>query len=195
MKVYNELAKELDSEGARYTKDLSEVDLSDTDDVKVMANDPNGQVLVHLGSSEFLDRYKIFVSHVREWRQQFAKLDSVDLRYENQIVVNPDLRGIASSAPASPSAEKPAALITKEGAKAQAKKGKAHNAKHPHKVAPDTAKAQAQPAPARTVPVVPNSSSAVQNNKAKPTAVQPPVQGNTAPPEGSKPSPAIPKGP
>lgn len=197
MKVYNQLAKELDSSGAHYTQDLSEVDLSDTDDVKVMANDPSGQVLVHLGSADFLDRYKIFVSHLREWRQQFAKLDSVDLRYENQIVVNPDLRGIASPAPASPAAEKPAALIAKEGTtKAQAKKsGKGHSAKRPRKATVDPAKAQAKPAPAGTGPVVPDSSSAPQNNKAKPTAVQPPVQGNTAPPEGSKPSPAIPKEP
>jgi cell division protein FtsQ len=197
MKVYNQLAKELDSGGAHYTQDLSEVDLSDTDDVKVMANDPSGQVLVHLGSSDFLDRYKIFVSHVREWRQQFAKLDSVDLRYENQIVVNPDLRGMASAAPASLPAEKPAALIAKEGAaKAPAKNGgKAHAAKHPRKAVVDPAKAKAKPAAAGTVPVVPDPSSAPPNNKAKPTAVQPPVQGNTAPPEGSKPSPVIPKGP
>ncbi|HEX8814190.1 MAG TPA: FtsQ-type POTRA domain-containing protein, partial [Terriglobales bacterium] len=95
MKIYNQLVGELDSGGARYSRDLSEVDLSDTDDAKVTANDPGGQVLVHLGASDFLDRYKIYVSHVREWRQQFARLDSVDLRYDNQIVVNPDLRGEA----------------------------------------------------------------------------------------------------
>ena len=85
MKIYNQLIGELDAGGAHYSHDLSEVDLSDPDDVKVLANDPAGTVLVHLGSSNYLDRYKIYVSHLQEWRQQFDKLESVDLRYDRQI--------------------------------------------------------------------------------------------------------------
>ncbi len=106
MKIYNELVRQLDSSGAHYSQDISEVDLSDPDDVKVVANDAQGAVLVHLGSSNFLDRYKIYVAHVQEWRQQFEKLDSVDLRYDRQIIVNPDLRGVAKQAPLSAAAAK-----------------------------------------------------------------------------------------
>jgi cell division protein FtsQ len=95
MNTYDELVRELDSGGAHYSQDLSEVDLSDPEDVKVLTNDPEGEVLVHLGSSNYLDRFKIYVSNLRQWRQQFAKLDSVDLRYDRQIIVNPDLRGAA----------------------------------------------------------------------------------------------------
>jgi cell division protein FtsQ len=95
MKIYNELVRDLDSAGSRYSQDLSEVDLTDPEDVKVMTNDSDGEVLVHLGSSNYLDRFKVYVAHLREWRQQFAKLESVDLRYDRQIVVNPDLRGTA----------------------------------------------------------------------------------------------------
>jgi cell division protein FtsQ len=108
MKIYNELIGELDSSGASYSHDLSEVDLSDPDDVKVLASDSQGAVLVHLGSSNYLDRYKIYVSHLQEWRQQFAKLESVDLRYDRQIVVNPDLRGMEKPAPLTVSAVKTA---------------------------------------------------------------------------------------
>src|ERR1700694_500200 len=123
MKIYNQLARELDSGGAHYSQDLSEVDLSDLEDVKVRVNDPSGEVLVHLGASDFLRRYKIYVSHAREWRQQFDKLESVDLRYENQIIVNPDLEGTTKRAALSPAAAKtaiaagvkPAALISKFG--------------------------------------------------------------------------------
>jgi cell division protein FtsQ len=103
MGIYNQLVRQLDAGGGHYSQDLSEVDLSDPDDVKVVANDPQGAVLVHLGASNFLERYKVYVSHVREWRQQFEKLDSVDLRYERQIIVNPDLRGV-SRPPASSAA-------------------------------------------------------------------------------------------
>ena len=83
MKAYAELIRELDSGGAHYSQDLSEVDLSDLDNLKVRVNDPAGDVLVHLGSSDYLKRYKIYVSHAQEWRQQFQKLESVNLRYDN----------------------------------------------------------------------------------------------------------------
>ncbi len=120
MKVYMQMVRELDAGGARYSQDLSEVDLSDLEDVKVRVNDPVGDVLVHLGSSDFLERYKIYVTHAQGWRQQFQKLESVDLRYENQIIVNPDVPHVAKATPLNPAAAKaaaaagvkPAALIT-----------------------------------------------------------------------------------
>ena len=84
-------------------------------------NDPAGDVLVELGSSDYLKRYKTYVSHVQEWRQQFQKLESVNLRYDNQVIVNPDMEGrpkqaalAASAAKAAAAAGvKPAALITR----------------------------------------------------------------------------------
>src|SRR5205814_7730148 len=44
--------------------------------------DRAGSVLIHLGNEQFLERYKVYMAHVQEWRQQFHKLKSVDLRYE-----------------------------------------------------------------------------------------------------------------
>jgi len=121
MKAYNELVGELDSNGARYSQDLSEVDLTDLENLKVRVNDPAGDVLVELGSSEYLKRYTTYVSHVKEWRQQFQKLESVNLRYDNQVIVNPDMEGKPKQAALSASAAKaaaaagvkPAALITR----------------------------------------------------------------------------------
>jgi len=123
MKTYSEMVSELDSGGARYSQDLSEVDLSDLEDVKVRVNDPAGDVLVHLGSSDYLRRYKIYVTHAQAWRQQFQKLESVDLRYDNQIIVNPDMERTAKTAALSPAAArmaaaagvKPVALLTRIG--------------------------------------------------------------------------------
>jgi cell division protein FtsQ len=123
MKAYNDLVQQLDSDGAHYSQDLSEVDLSDLDDLKVRVNDSAGDVLVELGSSDYLKRYKTYVGHVQEWRQQFQKLESVNLRYDNQVIVNPDMEGkpkppaltAASAKAAAAAGVKPAALITKIG--------------------------------------------------------------------------------
>lgn len=101
MKIYNRLVSELGGNdettessgangGANYVKQLSEVDLSDPENVKVTANDPGGTMVVHLGAQDFLPRYKLYVSHIAEWRQQFQNVQSVDLRYEGQVIVNPD---------------------------------------------------------------------------------------------------------
>jgi cell division protein FtsQ len=128
MKAYNELVQELDSGGAHYSQDLSEVDPSDLDDVKVRVNDPAGDVLVHLGSSDYRRRYQIYVSHLREWRQQFQKLESVNLRYDNQVIVNPDTEGRTRTVALAPAAAqaaaaagvKPAALLARVGTQERA---------------------------------------------------------------------------
>lgn len=96
MKIYNELVRALDATGAHYSQDLSEVDVSDPEDTRVLTNDPGGAVLVHFGSGNYLDQFKLYAAHLREWRQQYQNVDSVDLRYwgSGQVIVNPDLRGI-----------------------------------------------------------------------------------------------------
>jgi cell division protein FtsQ len=121
MQAYLDLVQQLDSGGGHYSQDLSEVDISDLDDVKVRVNDPAGDVLVHLGSSDYLQRYKIYVSHAQAWRQQFQKLESVDLRYDNQIIVNPDMQRSAKAATLTPASDraagkvKPAAMLSRIG--------------------------------------------------------------------------------
>jgi len=91
MKIYSQFIKELDSGGAHYSASISDVDVSDPDDVKATVTDAHGAVLVHLGSSNFLERFQTYVSHVQEWRTQFPGLQSVSLRYDHQVIVNPDL--------------------------------------------------------------------------------------------------------
>ena len=92
MNLYGKLVRELDGNGGNYSRDLSEVDLTDPEDVKVTVEDAGGALVIHLGSTEFLDRYRIYVRHINDWRQQFQKLDSVDLRFNGQIIVNPDTK-------------------------------------------------------------------------------------------------------
>jgi cell division protein FtsQ len=88
MKSFMRLVQDLDSSGAHYSEALSEVDLTDPEDIKATFTDPGGAVLVHLGEGQFLERYKIYLAHVNEWRQQFPHMDSVDLRYDREIIVS-----------------------------------------------------------------------------------------------------------
>jgi cell division protein FtsQ len=94
MRVYLALIEDLDRDGGHYSLDISEVDLSDPEDARILVagRDAHDAVLVHLGNSNFLPRYRTYLAHIAQWRQQFKKIQSVDLRYERQIIVNPDRR-------------------------------------------------------------------------------------------------------
>jgi len=144
MKIYNRLVSELgaadgesvsagSTNGAtNYVKQLSEVDLSDPENVKVTANDPGGTMVVHLGAQDFLPRYKLYVAHIAEWRQQFQNVQSVDLRFEGQVVVNPDQSPKSPGSPSSPKSEKQKAAVLKPvSAKAIVKKTAHRGVNHP----------------------------------------------------------------
>jgi cell division protein FtsQ len=173
--------------------------------VKVLTNDPGGEVLVHLGSSNYLDRFKIYVAHLREWRQQFQKLESVDLRYDRQIIVNPDLRGTVTQPPLSETAAKaamsagvkPAALVAHV-----TKKPAPHVwvrpavMKHPektsrwHKARPKPGHVAASPAHAVTAAPATKNHVGTAASAVQPSAVR---QAEKKP-SAQKPSPAISKG-
>ncbi|HYX67510.1 MAG TPA: FtsQ-type POTRA domain-containing protein [Terriglobales bacterium] len=111
MKVYMALVRDLDSTGARYSHELSEVDLSDPEDVKVTVADPDGTVLVHLGASGFLGRYKIFVAHLKDWRAAYPHLESVNLRYDGQVILNQDSKSAAPATVPLPAGKPSASTI------------------------------------------------------------------------------------
>jgi cell division protein FtsQ len=87
MKIYKEFTTALDGGGDKIAEQLSEVDLSDPEDVKALIPDKSADILVHFGDTDFLDRYQKYQAHLAEWRTQYPKLSSVDMRYDRQVVL------------------------------------------------------------------------------------------------------------
>ena len=87
MSVYGRLVGDLDSTGQRLSEQISEIDLTDPEDARVMMPEPGADILAHFGDDQFLARYQRYKAHIAEWRQQYPKLASVDLRYEQQVVL------------------------------------------------------------------------------------------------------------
>jgi cell division protein FtsQ len=87
MKIFNQFTSELDGSGEKISQELSEVDLSNPEDVKALIPDHSTDILVHFGDTDFLDRYRRFEEHLPEWRTVYPKLSSVDMRYERQVVL------------------------------------------------------------------------------------------------------------
>ncbi len=87
MKIYLGFMAALDATGEGISHKLSEVDLSNPEDVKAIIPDGGADILVHFGEEKFLERYRQYQQHLAEWRAQYPKLASVDMRYERQVVL------------------------------------------------------------------------------------------------------------
>jgi cell division protein FtsQ len=88
MHLYQQFITDLDSGGAKVSSQLSEVDISDPEDVWALLPAQGSDIQVHFGDSDFLARYRSYQQHLAEWRQQYPHLASVDMRYENQVVLD-----------------------------------------------------------------------------------------------------------
>jgi cell division protein FtsQ len=87
MAVYQRLVHELDSTGQHLSDQLSEIDLTDPEDARVLMPEQARDILAHFGDSHFLDRYQRYKAHIAEWREQYPHLAAVDLRYDHQVVL------------------------------------------------------------------------------------------------------------
>jgi cell division protein FtsQ len=85
--LYERLVAELDANGQHYSEQLSEIDLTDPEDARVLMPEQGTDILAHFGEDHFLDRYRRYKAHIAEWRQQYPSLTAVDLRYEQQVVL------------------------------------------------------------------------------------------------------------
>jgi cell division protein FtsQ len=89
--LYQEFMRDVNEDVARSGWMVSEVDLRDAEDLKALMVQGRETLQVHFGHQDFLQRFRNFVALLPELRKSNARLDSVDLRYRNQIVVNPEV--------------------------------------------------------------------------------------------------------
>jgi cell division protein FtsQ len=182
MALYSRLMSELDANNQHYSEQISEIDLTDPEDARVLMPEQGADILAHFGEDHFLERYQRYKQHIAEWRQQYPKLAAVDLRYEHQVVL--DMASGASAAQptgdpegaktlgdvsaqpkssASPAASKPAAKSS-PGKAAKVKSTSKPSGSSSAKSKSSTSKTKANQNKKHT-----QSKTAVQNTKKKPS--------------------------
>jgi cell division protein FtsQ len=95
--LYLRLMSELDSSSQHLSDQISEIDLTDPEDARILMPEQGTDVLAHFGQDHFLARYQRYKAHIAQWRQQYPKLAAVDLRYEQQVVLEMNQGGTATS--------------------------------------------------------------------------------------------------
>jgi cell division protein FtsQ len=95
MQTYEEFMKDVELVRGGSSDRLSEIDLSNPKDLRVVmtglasANDSQA-VTIHFGSGEFTGKYKMLVDNFSQWQANAGRVQSIDLQYSRQVVVNPD---------------------------------------------------------------------------------------------------------
>jgi len=108
MQNFAEFLNEIETVRPNADDQVSEADLSDAQDIRAsmvgLGADP---VLVHFGDSDFANRYRLLVENIDQWRTTAGRVDSVDLRFARQVVVNPESGTDARAVTAEQAAAKP----------------------------------------------------------------------------------------
>ena len=96
MQTYEEFMKDVDLVRGGSSDHVSEIDLSNPKDLRVvmtgLASATDAQaVTIHFGSGEFTGKYKMLVDNFSQWQANAGRVQSIDLQYSRQVVVNPDV--------------------------------------------------------------------------------------------------------
>jgi cell division protein FtsQ len=105
MQLYSGFAQQIENARAGALDEVSEVDLSDEHDVRVTltgfggpgaaAGSVGAPVVVYFGDSEFAAKYQTLAGNIAQWRAKAGPIESVDLRFSREAVVNQDSTAVA----------------------------------------------------------------------------------------------------
>jgi len=95
MQTYLEFLKDVDLVKPGSSDNISELDLGNPRDLKAVlaglsAADRKQAVTVHFGQNDFAGKYKTLVDNFAQWQANAGRVQSIDLQYSRQVVVNPD---------------------------------------------------------------------------------------------------------
>ena len=95
MQLFQEFMKDIELVRGGASQAVSEVDLSIPKDLRVvltgLASPTDTQaVTVHFGSSDFSGKFKMLVDNFSQWQAHTGRVQSIDLQYSRQVVVNPE---------------------------------------------------------------------------------------------------------
>ncbi len=105
IKLYVQFLKEIELIRPGAADRVSEVDLSDPRDLRATIEpvplpgaepaEEENPVVVFFGERDFTNKFRTFVESIGQWRAAAGRVESVDMRFARQAVVNPEKLGTA----------------------------------------------------------------------------------------------------
>ncbi len=95
MQVYEEFMKDIDLVRSGSSDRVSEADLANPKDLRAVmtgissASDPQA-LTIHFGQGDFTGKYRMVVENFAQWQASNGRVQSIDLQYAKQVVLNPE---------------------------------------------------------------------------------------------------------
>ncbi|GAC1700966.1 MAG: hypothetical protein NVS9B4_03390 [Candidatus Acidiferrum sp.] len=95
MGIYQEFMKDVELVRSGSSERVSEVDLSSPKDLRAVMGGlssatSNQTVTVHFGTGDFTGKFRMLTENFAQWQANAGRVQSIDLQYSRQVVVNPD---------------------------------------------------------------------------------------------------------
>ena len=119
MQLFSGFLQQINAARSGASDAVSEVDLSDAKDIRatleslpgyggpVLWPASGGPLVVDFGDHDFESRFQTLLKNIIQWRASAGRIESIDLRFDGEAVVNPGL-----SATAKPPQPTPPAHLT-----------------------------------------------------------------------------------
>jgi len=127
MQLFSGFLQQIEAAHPGAGEQVSEVDLSDAHDVRATltgfqtvsaaTGDASGSgqvdapIVVRFGDSDFASKYQTLIEDIGQWRATTGRVESIDLRFDGEAVVNPDTT--VAPKPVAQHASKPAKSRTR----------------------------------------------------------------------------------
>lgn len=107
MQLFESFAQQVEEARPGAMTQVSEIDLTDADDLTASITGLQRQtsaggapqsdvpVLVHFGNADFGGKYTTLADNIDQWRATAGPVDSVDLRFGREAVVNPEIAQVS----------------------------------------------------------------------------------------------------
>ncbi len=85
MALYQRFLADLDHAQPNASSQISEIDLSDPDDLRATLSSKGSDLLIHFGADNFAARYQMYLAHITEWQSRYPNLIGIDLRFPGDV--------------------------------------------------------------------------------------------------------------
>ncbi len=85
-----QMLAEIESGSPQETRKISEVDISDRENLKILLVDDTAEV--YLGEKDYLKRFRSLMDNMKQYQElknQYTEIESIDLRFDNNIIYRP----------------------------------------------------------------------------------------------------------
>jgi cell division protein FtsQ len=134
MQLFADFSRQVNAARPGAMEHVNEVDLSDLTDLRATiarlpgpaaASAADAPVLVHFGEGGFEEKYRSLVENYAQWRAAVSRVESIDLRFNREAVVNPDSAVPGAQVAQQRTPNTPSGSPAKKSAAKKAKSGQA----------------------------------------------------------------------